>query len=526
MTLFKQIYKRNLYATGSKIDYKIPVRVRFAPSPTGYLHLGGLRTALFNYLLARKTGGKFLLRIEDTDRTRFVADSVDNLLSVLSWAGLSFDELDEGSGNNESPRLFYQSERTKIYKSHVDKLINDGNAYRCFCTLERLKEIRIKAQRSGKGVVYDRHCLHLSQKEIEQKLAQGIPFTIRLKTPNGVVIINDLVHGNVEFNDKHIDDAILLKSDGYPTYHLANVIDDHSMGITHVLRGEEWLSSTPKHIILYKLFGWELPNFVHLPLLLNTDKSKLSKRSGDINVEDFANKGYLPEALINFVALLGWSPVNSKNDVFTMEELISEFTLEHLGHSGTIVMREKLDWLNKQHILRKTESEGGLKDLVNLLKPSVNERFAEKLKSTKDKYRLEDEYLTNVITVMKDRIRNIKDIPELCEYFFIEPNYHLKDSRLLRKKIPDDVLKTISNLSLTKLNEFKDDELEFQVDKIKPMIQSIATQTGYKQNLIMMTLRYIITGIKVGAGVAETMKTIGKEACLKRINKVLASLNN
>ncbi|RIA99073.1 glutamyl-tRNA synthetase [Glomus cerebriforme] len=509
------VNQRNLHGARSKIDYNIPVRVRFAPSPSGYLHLGGLRTALFNYLLARKTGGKFLLRIEDTDRTRYVPDAVDNLLSTLSWTGLSFDE---GPGKDESFGPFYQSERTKIYKNHVDKLINDGNAYRCFCTSERLQQIRNVAQKSGKGVVYDRHCLYLSQREIDQKLLQGIPFTVRLKTPDGVVTINDLIYGNVEFSDKHIDDTILLKSDGHPTYHLANVVDDYLMGITHVLRGEEWLSSTPKHIILYKLFGFDLPKFAHLPLLLNPDKSKLSKRSGDVNIKDLAEKGYLPETLINFVALLGWSPVKSKNDIFTMEELISEFTIEHVGRSSSIVMRDKLDWLNKQHLLHKTESENGLKELVNLLKPSVNEKF--------ENYRLKDKYLSNVIMTIKDRIRNIKEIPKLCEYFFIEPNYSLKDSQSLRKIIPNDILKSTSNLILKKLNDLKNDESEFQIETIKSIIQNIIVQTGYKQQEVLMSLRYIITGIRVGAGVAETMKTIGKETCLNRINKVLKSLND
>ncbi|CAB4436481.1 unnamed protein product [Rhizophagus irregularis] len=520
ITLVKQ---RNLYDTRSKIDYSIPVRVRFAPSPSGYLHLGGLRTALFNYLLARKTGGKFLLRIEDTDSARFVPDAVDDLVSVLSWAGLSFDE---GPGKDESLGPFYQSERTKIYKDHVDKLINDGNAYRCFCTSERLQQIRNIAQKSGKGVAYDRHCLYLSQKEIDQKVSEGIPFTVRLKTPEGVVTVNDLVYGIVEFNDKHIDDTILLKSDGYPTYHLANVVDDYLMRITHVLRGEEWLSSTPKHIILYKLFGWDLPKFAHLPLLLNPDKTKLSKRLGDVKIKNFAEKGYLPETLINFVALLGWSPDNSKKVIFSMKELISEFTLEDIGRSGSVVMNDKLDWLNKQHLLHKTESKDGLKEIVNLLKASVNETFGERLKSTKDNYRLEDEYLSNVIMTIKDRIRNIKEIPKLCEYFFVNPNYSSQESQSLRKIISNEILKSTSDLILKKLSDLKDDESEFQIDNIKSIIQNIILQTGYKQREVLMSLRYIITGIKVGAGVAETMKTIGKETCLKRINKVLESLDD
>ncbi|CAB4436523.1 unnamed protein product [Rhizophagus irregularis] len=379
----------------------------------------------------------------------------------LSWQVYLLNEVQEKT--NLLARSINLNER-RYTKDHVDKLINDGNAYRCFC-----------------------------QKEIDQKVSEGIPFTVRLKTP---------------------------EADGYPTYHLANVVDDYLMRITHVLRGEEWLSSTPKHIILYKLFGWDLPKFAHLPLLLNPDKTKLSKRLGDVKIKNFAEKGYLPETLINFVALLGWSPDNSKKVIFSMKELISEFTLEDIGRSGSVVMNDKLDWLNKQHLLHKTESKDGLKEIVNLLKASVNETFGE------NNYRLEDEYLSNVIMTIKDRIRNIKEIPKLCEYFFVNPNYSSQESQSLRKIISNEILKSTSDLILKKLSDLKDDESEFQIDNIKSIIQNIILQTGYKQREVLMSLRYIITGIKVGAGVAETMKTIGKETCLKRINKVLESLDD
>ncbi|CAG8441631.1 16883_t:CDS:2 [Acaulospora colombiana] len=386
------------------------------------------------------------------------------MISMLSWAGLDYDEgklvkivtvilqtklftslFRQGPGKNTHYGSSYQSERTEIYKDHVNKLLKEGNAYRCFCTPERLQRVRALAQKAGKGVAYDRHCLYLSQGEIDENLSQGTPFTIRLKTPDGIITVKDLIYGNVEFNEKYIDDAILMKSDGYPTYHLANVIDDHLMGITHVLRGEEWLPSTPKHILLYRTLGWNVPEFAHLPLLLNPDKSKLSKRSGDVKVEDFMvgfirQKGYLPEALINFVSLLGWSPPDSGSDIFTLDELISE---------------------------------------------------------------------------------NINDIPEFCEYFFVDPDYQSSESTEARSKISNDSL--MATITLEQIKAIG--EKEFEESKIKEAIQNIATGSGIKRSQVMTILRYIFTGIKVGAGITGTIQVIGKKTSLRRISKVLESLN-
>ncbi len=281
-------------------------RVRFAPSPTGYLHIGGLRTALYNYLFAKNQNGKLILRIEDTDRKRFVEGAVENLIDTLRWARINFDEGPE-VGGSFGPYL--QSERLDIYKKLVEKLVTEEKAYYCFCTPERLEQLREEQQKQKlPQAKYDKLCLHLSKNEISEKLKSNIPFVIRLNVePDKKIIFSDVIREVVEFDTNNIDDQVLLKSDGYPTYHLANVVDDHLMGITHVIRGEEWLSSTPKHVILYDYFGWDKPIFAHLPLLLNPDKSKLSKRQGDVAVEDYREKGYLKEALINFVALLGWN---------------------------------------------------------------------------------------------------------------------------------------------------------------------------------------------------------------------------
>ena len=264
---------------------EIKSRVRFAPSPTGYLHIGGLRTALFNFLFAKHNNGKIILRIEDTDRNRFVEGAVENLIEVLEWAGLNFDEGPTQDGNYGP---YFQSKRLDLYHNYADKLLADKKAYRCFCSPERLKELRESQQkRKLPHIKYDKHCLHLSEEEIQKKLNNKENFVIRLNIdPGNLVHVNDIVRGRVEFNTDNIDDQILIKSDGYPTYHLANVVDDHLMKITHVIRGEEWLSSTPKHVLLYEYLGWEIPKFAHLPLLLNPDKSKLSKRQGDVAVED------------------------------------------------------------------------------------------------------------------------------------------------------------------------------------------------------------------------------------------------
>ncbi len=337
------------------LEFKLSnIRVRFAPSPTGYLHVGGLRTALYNFLFARKSGGKFILRIEDTDRARFVEGAVENLISTLRWAGLEYDE-GPGIGGEFGP--YVQSERTEIYKKHIDLLIENGTAYRCFCTPERLDQMR-KAHDLNRGIPkYDRTCLRLSEKEIQDNVAEGKKFVVRMKVPDSTMVrFSDIIRGEVEFSSEQIDDQVLIKSDGYPTYHLANVVDDHLMQISHVIRGEEWLSSTPKHVLLYQFFGWDMPQFAHLPLLLNPDRSKLSKRQGDVAVEDYRAKGYLNEALVNFIALLGWNPGDDR-EIFAIDELEKEFSLEKVNKAGAIFNFEKLNWLNFQHLRRKSDDE-------------------------------------------------------------------------------------------------------------------------------------------------------------------------
>ena len=396
-------------------------RVRFAPSPTGYLHVGGLRTALYNYLFAKNQKGKFILRIEDTDRNRFVEGAVENLISTLKWAGLDFDEGPEKDGGLGP---YMQSQRLEIYKNLTDVLIKNKKAYYCFCTQERLDNLRESQKKAGQQSKYDKHCLQLGQTEIEDKLKSNIPHVVRMNVEaDQPIIIEDIIRGKVEFNTNVVDDQVLIKSDGYPTYHLANVIDDHSMKITHVIRGEEWLSSTPKHVLLYNYFGWEIPFFAHLPLLLNPDKTKLSKRQGDVAVEDYRQKGYLKEALINFVALLGWNAGDDK-EFYTMEELINKFSLKRVNKSGAVFDIEKLNWLNAEHLRKKSESE-----LLNLLR---NELSLSKYKD--DNYT--DDYLSKIINAMIERVSFVKDILETGSYFFEEPSDY--DINTVKKRWKDD----------------------------------------------------------------------------------------
>ena len=364
------------------MNQKFP-RVRFAPSPTGYLHIGGLRTALYNYLFAKNQNGKLILRIEDTDRKRFVEGAVENLIDTLNWAGINFDEGPE-MGGEFGPYL--QSERLDIYKNLAWKLVSEGKAYYCFCTPERLEKLKEEQQKQKlPQAKYDKHCLHLSKTEIEEKLNSKIAFVIRLNVhPGQKIIFNDVIRETVEFDTNNIDDQVLIKSDGYPTYHLANVVDDHLMEITHVIRGEEWLSSTPKHVILYDYFGWDKPVFAHLPLLLNPDKSKLSKRQGDVAVEDYREKGYLKEALINFVALLGWNYGDDK-EVYEMDELIQKFSLERVHKAGAVFNLEKLNWLNFEHLRKKTDNE-----VLEMLKAEIS-------KSEFSSNNYSDDYLLKVI---------------------------------------------------------------------------------------------------------------------------------
>ena len=474
-------------------------RVRFAPSPTGFLHIGGLRTALYNYLFAKNCNGKIVLRIEDTDRKRFVEGAVENLLNTLKWVGLEFDEGPENDGDHGP---YFQSKRIEIYKKYSEDLIKKGKAYYAFDTAERLQEIRKEQQKLNQQTMYDKLALTLSDEEVKAKLEKDEPHVVRLNVEHGKkVFVDDVIRGKVEFDTDKVDDQILIKSDGYPTYHLANVVDDHLMGITHVIRGEEWLSSTPKHILLYEYFGWEKPTFAHLPLLLNPDKSKLSKRQGDVAVEDYRDKGYLKEALLNFVAFLGWNP-GDESEFLTLDELIQKFSLERVHKAGAVFNIEKLTWLNEEHLRSKRNA-----DVLPKLKEEIS-------RSRYKEQHFEDDYLLNIIEAMKPRVSFIKEYVTKCPYFYSEPKEY--DENVIKKRWKEDSPELLSKLR---------DKIAQLDDPAKEDYESALNATAEELNIgkgkLIHPVRLAVSGVGEGPGVYDLLFILGKDECMKRIDRAL-----
>lgn len=477
-------------------------KVRFAPSPTGFLHIGGLRTALYNYLFAKHNNGKIILRIEDTDKNRFVEGAVDNLLETLHWAGLTFDEGPE-TGGDSGP--YFQSERLEIYKKYADELIKNKKAYYAFDTPERLKELREKQEQNKEAYKYDKLALSLSQDEIEKRIISSEPHVVRLNVqPGEKVNVDDSIRGRVEFETDIVDDQILVKSDGFPTYHLANVVDDYQMGITHVIRGEEWLSSTPKHILLYEYLGWEKPVFAHLPLLLNPDKSKLSKRQGDVAVEDYMKKGYLKEALINFVALLGWNYGDDK-EFYEMEELCEKFSLERVHKAGAVFNLEKLNWLNYEHLRQKSNNV-----VLEMLKSELAQS-----KYSDQSYA--DKYLLHVVDAMKERVSFIKEYLTKSPYFFEPPVEY--DEKVLKKRWKEDspvLLKKLRYNFAELTNPVKQD--------YENALHKTAEQMDVGNGKLIHPLRIAVSGMGEGPGVYDIIVIIGKDETLKRIDQTIEKL--
>ena len=469
------------------------VRVRFAPSPTGYLHVGGLRTALYNFLFAKHHGGKFILRIEDTDQTRKVEGAVENLIETLKWAGVVYDE---GPDRDGGFAPYIQSQRLELYKQHAKQLISSDKAYYCFCTPERLNEVRKKQMVLKQSPSYDRHCRNLSLAEAEQRVAAGENHVIRMKVPlEGEMTFEDIIRGKVTIAHKILDDQVLIKSDGFPTYHLAVVVDDHLMGITHIIRGEEWLSSVPKHILLYQYFGWEVPVHVHLPLLLNPDKSKLSKRQGDVAVEDYRAKGYLKEAIVNFIAFLGWNP-GDEREVFFMDQLIKEFSLERVSKSGAVFNVEKLNWLNQQHIKLKSNEE-----LAQLIKPYLQ---------LKGWTNIEDQYLFKLIELMKERLVFPQDLVNNSGYFFIDPE-SFDEAGFKKNWEPESCgyLKLFAD-RLAVLHEYSHASIETN-------LRQLSEELNIKPSKLIHPVRLALSGKTIGPGLFEMMELLGKETVIRRL---------
>lgn len=488
------------------------IRVRFAPSPTGYMHVGNFRTALYTYLFARQKKGTFILRIEDTDQKRYVQDALEKLVQIMNWAGFEYSEgvyIENGKVIQKGKYGPYiQSERLDIYKKYAEELVGNGLAYYCFCTTERLEKMRAEQSARKEAPMYDRSCLKLSVDEIKKKLESGEKYVIRQKiNTEGTTEFEDIIRGEVSFENKLLDDQILLKSDGYPTYNFANVIDDHLMEISHVIRGEEFVSSTPKFIQLYQNFGWDTPLFAHLPLLLNTDRTKLSKRQGDVSVEDYIQKGYLREAIINFVAMLGWNPgEGSTREIFFMEELIKKFDLKKVHKASAIFDLKKLDWLNAQYIKKLSIDE-----LYELSKKYFEQK--DFFKNASDDKKTE-EYVKKVLTIEQERLVNLSGVGDSNKFFFEDIKY---DKELLRwKNMSDEDLKSNLEKSKNILENISDsDWTQENLEKI------LLESAGEKRGDLLWPLRAALTGEQKSPPPFEVAWVLGKAETLVRIKKAL-----
>jgi len=491
-----------------------PVRVRFAPSPTGMLHIGGLRTALYNYLFARHNNGTFILRIEDTDQNRYVDTAEEDIKTSLKWAGMQYDEGPDAAG---SVGPYRQSERSELYKKYAQQLIDYDHAYYAFDTTEEIEQMRERLQKSGNpSPKYDsitrmsmKNSLTLPKDEVERKLASGDEYVVRLKVPRRETIkFTDIIRGVVSFNSAGLDDQVLIKSDGLPTYHLANVVDDHTMDITHVIRGEEWLSSAPKHILLYEYLGWEPPQMAHLPLIMSPSGGKLSKRNAEelgipVNVRDYIKGHYEPEALINFLAFLGWSPGDDR-EMLTMEELINEFDLNRVSKAGAVFNLQKLVWYNEQY-LRSRSDENLLPDFKAALeREGITGRS--------------DEYLITVIGLMKERVSNVSELLTLGKYYFEMPSEY--DEKTVAKAWKGDVVELVQAYrDAIYLNP------DYSAATLKVILSEMVESKGMGFGKLMLPIRLAVTGMGFGPDLFETLELLGKDEVNNRLTTALEKLS-
>jgi glutamyl-tRNA synthetase len=493
------------------------IRDRYAPSPTGLQHIGGIRTALFNYLFARSGGGKFILRLEDTDRTRFDECYVQNLYDTFEWLDVKWDE---GPDNGGPFAPYVQSERIALYKKYAQELLDNGNAYYCFCSSERIEEVRQQREAAHSSQTgYDRLCRNIDPQEAAKRAASGEPCTIRLKIPLGeTTCFRDHLLGDIEWKNDDINpDPVLLKSDGFPTYHLANVVDDHLMEVTHVLRAQEWLSSTPLHVIMYKSFGWTHPEFCHLPMVMGQDGKKLSKRHGATSIDEFRKQGYLPQALINYVALLGasyeeGSRPEGRADIYTLDELACRFSLEKLNKAPAVFDYKKLEWYNGQYIRMKSDEE-----LASLCLPFA---IGAGLFGGGEPTQKQHETFTAAMPLVKERLVFLNEAPEKIAYLFREPEIPAAEEFIPKKC---DLAKTIELLRLGlelahPLAEMSDDE------QAESFIKAEAEKRAVKLGDLMMPLRVAITGSRVSPPLFGSLRILGAERCEERVRVALNKL--
>ena len=485
------------------------IRVRFAPSPTGYLHIGGLRMVVFNYLIARKEGGSMILRIEDTDQKREVEGAVTQLVDIINWLGIEFDE-DPKKGGEYGP--YKQSERADLYKHYAEKLVESGEAYRCFCSEERLSQMKQKQQEEKKAPKYDGHCRDLSEEEVDKYLQQGYSYVIRQRIPQeGSTKVTDKLRGEIEFQNRDLEDHVLLKSDGMPTYQLASVVDDGTMVISHVTRGEEWIPSFPKNVLLYQALGWEIPEFIHLPLTLNKDGSKLSKRQGDVTVEEYREKGFLPEALLNFSALLGWHP-RDEREIFSLGEVVPEFKIEDIKTSPATFDMDKLLYLNGHYIRQK-----GIQELTQLCLPYLQPL----LENSSYDYKKEETFLQKVVATEQERLKKLSDITELADFFFVDTPEYDKDL-LLWKKLGYEEIKENLHTIHQLLEEIE--EGNWEEKNIEEKIVGYINEQEEKVGNFLWPMRAALTGKKQSPGPFEVAATFKKEEALKRIEHAISKL--
>jgi len=523
-----------------------PIRVRFAPSPTGELHIGGLRTALTDFLFARKNNGKFILRVEDTDQKRFVEGSEKRIIKSLKWAGIEIDEgvtlrkiqnpklqipnkskiLNSKSQKNKIRDTRYairefgdygpytQSKRLDIYKKYVQRLLDEEKAYRCFCSPKRLEKMRKEQQKNKQAPKYDRHCLNLSREEIEKKIKSGEKYTVRFKIPEGRTAFEDLLYGKIEVDNATLDDQIILKADGFPTYHLAVVVDDYLMKISHIFRGAEWLSSTPKHILLYKAFGWEknAPRFCHMPNILNKNRKKLSKREGSVSVEDFRRQGYPPQAVVNFIALLGWNP-KTEQEIFTMRELIDQFAIEKMNKAGGVFDIDRLNWISAQHIKKMPLDKLYKNALPFLEKKEFYKTWNIEHKMWDNKRK--EKYVKKVLSIEQERLEKFSQVGESNQFFF-KSNV---------KTAADDM----------RWKNSSDEDTKKYLEKARRVLESISEKKWTKENLervllkyagenrgdLLFPLRAALTGQKKSPSPFEVAWVLGKEETIRRISSAI-----
>ena len=478
------------------------VRTRYAPSPTGSMHVGNLRTALYEYLVAKSQGGTFVLRIEDTDRERYVEGAVDIIYNTLKSAGISHDEGPD-VGGDFGP--YVQSERKDMYLPYAQQLIDEGKAYRCFCTKERLE----KLQEDSVGGGYDRHCRDIPKEESDRLAAQGVPFVIRQKMPlEGSTTFEDAVYGSITVENSELQDQILIKTDGYPTYNFANVIDDHTMGITHVVRGSEYLSSTPKYNLLYEAFGWEIPTYIHLPLIMGKDEdgnvSKLSKRHGSTSFEDLVKEGYLPQAIINYIALLGWCPKDNQ-EIFSMDELIGVFSVDGISKSPAIFDYDKLEWMNGEYIKNMT-----LDEFAAVAEPYLKQGIKN-----------ESIDLKKVAAILQQRVTRLTQIPDMISFFDVQPEYEKELFVNKKSKTNLENSPVVLQMVIDKLKTLE----SWDHDSIHDCLINLAQEQGLKNGTVMWPARIAVSGKTVTPGGAiEILDILGREEAIGRMEKGLAKL--